>query len=85
MSLRVKREVARGEPFVIEIDGEPIRAYPGETVAAILIVNRIALARFCRRNPDCQQNRTRANGCGASDNPWLLLWHGCVLGMCCQN
>ncbi len=45
MSLRVKREVARGEPFVIEIDGEPIRAYPGETVAAILIVNRIALAR----------------------------------------
>ena len=51
MSLRVKREVARGEPFVIEIDGEPIQAYPGETVATILIVNRIALARTVAAHP----------------------------------
>ena len=51
MSLRVKREVARGEPFVIEIDGEPIQAYPGETVATILIVNRIALAGTVAAHP----------------------------------
>ena len=43
MSPRVEHEVARGEPFDIEIDGQLIQAYPGETVAAILIVNRIPL------------------------------------------
>ena len=51
MSPRVEREVTRGEPFDIEIDGQLIQAYPGETVAAILIVNRIALARTVAAHP----------------------------------
>ncbi|MEC9329958.1 MAG: (2Fe-2S)-binding protein [Pseudomonadota bacterium] len=51
MSPRVEHEVARGEPFDIEIDGQPIKAYPGETVAAILTVNRIALARTDAAHP----------------------------------
>ena len=57
MSPRVEHEVARGEPFDIEIDGQPIKAYPGETVAAILIVNRIPLT-------DAAHPITRGYYCG---------------------
>ena len=45
MLQRVERAVTRGKPFDIEIDGQMTRAYPGETIAAVLIVNRIPLTR----------------------------------------
>ena len=34
---RVERGVKRGKPFEIEVDGETIVAYKGETIAAALI------------------------------------------------
>jgi hypothetical protein len=34
---RIEGEVERGEPFEILVDGEPVVAYPGETIAAALI------------------------------------------------
>ena len=54
MLQRVERAVTRGKPFDIEIDGQMTRAYPGETIAAVLIVNRIPLTRnlTARQSPE---------------------------------
>ena len=35
--LRIRKGVERGQPFFIEVDGEKIKAYQGETVAAALM------------------------------------------------
>lgn len=35
--LRMQVGIARGEPFEIEVDGERIKAYPGETIASALL------------------------------------------------
>lgn len=35
--LRIKSRISRGQPFQIEVDGAPVTAYPGETVAAVLM------------------------------------------------
>ena len=34
---RIHQGIHRGEPFEIFVDGEPLRAYPGETVAAAML------------------------------------------------
>jgi len=34
---RVEKGVKRGKPFEIEVDGETLVAYEGETVAAVLV------------------------------------------------
>jgi sarcosine oxidase subunit alpha len=34
--LRIWKDVQRGQPFDIEVDGVPVVAYEGETVAAVL-------------------------------------------------
>jgi sarcosine oxidase subunit alpha len=44
--LRIDDGVERGEPFYFEMDGAPIRAYPGETIAgAVLATGRYLLRR----------------------------------------
>ena len=45
MPPRVESEVIRGKPFDIEIDGQLIQAFPGETIATVLTVNRYVLTR----------------------------------------
>ncbi len=35
--LRVQRSISRGQPFVIHVNGNPIPAYPGETIATALL------------------------------------------------
>jgi aerobic-type carbon monoxide dehydrogenase small subunit (CoxS/CutS family) len=35
--LRIKSGVAREQPFQIEVDGKPVIAYPGETLATVLL------------------------------------------------
>ena len=35
--LRIWKDVQRGQAFEIEVDGEPVIAYEGETVAAALM------------------------------------------------
>lgn len=50
--LRITGEVERGEGFDIMVDGEPIRAFPGETVAgALLAAGKYALRVTRRGNP----------------------------------
>ena len=39
MKRRIERGVERGRPFQIEVDGQLMLAYPGETVAAALLAN----------------------------------------------
>jgi sarcosine oxidase, subunit alpha len=34
---RVKKGIKRGDPFEIEVDGEKITAYEGETIATVLL------------------------------------------------
>ena len=34
---RIEADVGRGEPFAFQADGEPVTAYPGETIAAALL------------------------------------------------
>jgi aerobic-type carbon monoxide dehydrogenase small subunit (CoxS/CutS family) len=34
--LRVQRGISRGQPFQIQLNGEPLAAYPGETIATVL-------------------------------------------------
>jgi hypothetical protein len=35
--LRIKHGILRGEPFQIQVNGKDVDAYPGETIAAILL------------------------------------------------
>jgi len=35
--LRIKSGITRGQPFQIEIDGTRVIAYPGETLATVLL------------------------------------------------
>lgn len=35
--LRIQKGVDRGQPFEIHINGKPVAAYPGETIATILL------------------------------------------------
>lgn len=32
-------EIRRGDPFEIEVDGQPLAAHQGETIAAVLLAN----------------------------------------------
>jgi len=47
---RVGPGVARGTPFRLTVDGEPVEAYPGETIAtALLAANRRVARRTALR------------------------------------
>jgi aerobic-type carbon monoxide dehydrogenase small subunit (CoxS/CutS family) len=35
--LRIRHGVSRGEPFTIYVNGDPVTAYPGETIAGVLM------------------------------------------------
>lgn len=49
---RIAEDVERGESFDITVDGEPIRAFPGETVAgALLAAGRYELRETKRGSP----------------------------------
>jgi hypothetical protein len=37
--LRIQQGVTRGQPFVIQVNGAPVTAYPGETIAAVLLAS----------------------------------------------
>ena len=37
--LRIQHGITRGEPFTIQVNGNPVTAYPGETIAAVLLAN----------------------------------------------
>ena len=39
MKRRIERAVDRGQPFQIQVDGQPVLAYAGETIAASLFAN----------------------------------------------
>jgi hypothetical protein len=48
---RVDRHLDRGNPFWIFVDGNPIQAYPGETIAAALLASgRRGFRRTTKRN-----------------------------------
>jgi len=34
--LRIQGSVKRGQPFTIQVNGQSVAAYPGETIAAVL-------------------------------------------------
>jgi D-hydroxyproline dehydrogenase subunit gamma len=35
--LRIQRGIGRGQPFTIQVNGKPVTAYPGETLAAAML------------------------------------------------
>jgi len=35
--LRIQHGITRGEPFHIQVNGQTVTAYPGETIAAVLL------------------------------------------------
>ncbi|MBI2198380.1 MAG: (2Fe-2S)-binding protein [Candidatus Rokubacteria bacterium] len=45
---RIAAGVERGSPFTFTLDGEPVEAYPGETVAGALLASG---RRIARRSP----------------------------------
>lgn len=72
LNLRVSTGINRGKSFEIEVDGEKIIAYEGETVAAALLASGIRVFRKTKnnRNPrglycgigQCQECRVTVNG-----------------------
>jgi hypothetical protein len=56
---RIEGDVGRGAPFEFLADGEPVTAYPGETVAAALI----AAGRRCTRTT-ARRDEPRGLYCG---------------------
>lgn len=43
--LRICRGISRGQSFKIYLNGEPLTAYPGETIATVLLAAGIQLFR----------------------------------------
>ena len=37
--LRIDKGVSRGQFFLINVDGQPVLAYPGETIASVLLAS----------------------------------------------
>lgn len=35
--LRIQQGVTRGQPFLIQVNGQMVTAYPGETIASVLL------------------------------------------------
>lgn len=35
--LRIQRGISRGEPFTIQVNGQTVDAYPGETLASVMM------------------------------------------------
>ena len=56
---RIKKGIDRGKPFEIEVDGEKITAYQGETIAAAFLA---AGKKTCRRTK--VKNQPRGIYCG---------------------
>jgi sarcosine oxidase subunit alpha len=56
---RTEGPVKRGNSFKIEVDGLPILAYAGETIAATLLANQIRILRYSTK-----QNQPRSIFCG---------------------
>ena len=52
-------EIERGEPFEFSFAGQPVRAYPGETIGAALLAAGISTFRLTR-----QGGRPRGIFCG---------------------
>jgi hypothetical protein len=50
---RIAAGVERGSPFTFTLDGDPVEAYPGETVAGALLASGRRIARWSprRREP----------------------------------
>jgi sarcosine oxidase subunit alpha len=69
---RVNRGVERGRPFEIEVDGEKIVAYGGETIGAALLAAGRRTLRYSRKHENprgiycgiglCQECRMTVNG-----------------------
>ncbi len=49
--LRIQKEFRRGQPLRIEVDGEPVQAFEGETIATALLASG---RRVLRHTPDGQ-------------------------------
>jgi D-hydroxyproline dehydrogenase subunit gamma len=55
---RIQAGITRGHPFEITFNGKPLTAYPGETIAAVLLAAGIRVFRHtplsgARRGPFC--------------------------------
>jgi aerobic-type carbon monoxide dehydrogenase small subunit (CoxS/CutS family) len=37
--LRIKRGISRGQSFSIQVDGQTVNAYPGETLVAVMLAS----------------------------------------------
>ena len=46
--LRIWKDVERGQPFEIEVDGEKVKAYEGETVATVLMASGKRITNYTR-------------------------------------
>ena len=66
--LRIQEGVDRGKEFQIEVDGEKVSAYEGETVAAVIVA---AGKKVCNHTPKIDEPRGMYCGIG--------LCYGCLM------
>jgi aerobic-type carbon monoxide dehydrogenase small subunit (CoxS/CutS family) len=66
--LRIWKDVQRGQAFEIEVDGKPVVAYEGETVAAALMAAGIRTT-----NKTAKRDEPRGICCG------IGLCYGCTM------
>ncbi len=43
--LRIQRGVTRGQPFTVQVNGQTVNAYPGETLAAVMLASGMRMFR----------------------------------------
>jgi predicted molibdopterin-dependent oxidoreductase YjgC len=88
-SRRIVEGVTRGAPFIIEVDGAAVEAFPGETVAAALIADGRRILRRTERGAmprgvycgiglcfDCLvavDDRTRVRACQTPVRPGMRV------------
>jgi predicted molibdopterin-dependent oxidoreductase YjgC len=56
---RISGPIVRGEPFQITVDGKPVTAYAGETIATVLLASGFRIFRHTAR-----QGEPRSVFCG---------------------
>jgi sarcosine oxidase subunit alpha len=78
---RVEKGVKRGKPFEIEVDGEKLVAYEGETVAAVLVA---AGRRTFRRTEKKKHPRGMYCGIGLCHECKMVI-NGVPNTMACQT
>lgn len=72
-------KVDRGEPFTIQVDGKPVTAYHGETLATVILATSTKIMRKTLKN---QSPRSYYCGMGICNECIVTIENGIMVRAC---